>query len=232
MTARGFADGELAEVLETREQARPCFARHALPLNWSPHVPTAPLRRTRSALCFLLGGAACLAVIGCGAGKGDVTGKVTFKGEPLKGGYVSFVSESGGPSFTGTINDDGTYLVPNVQAGKYKVCVDTESLKSSSGQGGPGMTPGAKGPGGYAPTSYKPTGGTTDLAKAAETGKIKAGPPPDAKMPEGAYRDGFTTMKENAAKYVPIPLKYAKPETTDITVEVKGGQDFNIELKP
>lgn len=205
-------------------------------------MPTAPFRRTRSALCFLLGGAACLAVIGCGAGKGDVTGKVTFKGEPLKGGYVSFVSEGGGPSFTGTINDDGTYLVPNVQAGKYKVCVDTESLKSSSGQGGPGMPPGAKGPGGppgakgpggYAPTSYTPTGGTTDnLAKAAETGKIKAGPPPDAKMPQGAYRDGFTTMKENAAKYVPIPPKYAKAETTDITVEVKGGQDLNIDLKP
>jgi len=178
----------------------------------------------------------CLSLTGC-ASQGTVSGKITCGGEPLKGGFVTFIPDESGPNYTTSINEDGTYSIANVKVGKYKVCVDTEGLKGGGGPAGPstgpagggsykgsGPPPSAKMPGGSAVT------GGADLQKKAESGKLKAGPPPGATLPEG-YRDGFTTQKENAAKYVPIPTKYAKPETTDLTVEVKGSQQFDIPLQ-
>lgn len=165
--------------------------------------------------------------VGCGSGVGDVTGTVSYKGTRLKGGIVSFVNTSEGPSFTGSINEDGTYTVPKVRSGTYKVCVDTESLKwggsgASSQKGPPGGPAGVAGP-----------GGPVDISKEVKSGKIKTNTPPEGQggAPQG-YKDAFATMAANAAKYVQIPSKYAKPETTDLTFESKGGlQTYNIELK-
>jgi hypothetical protein len=193
-------------------------------------VVSSPLRRFTSALAFLGAAAACCALsVGCSSGKGDVRGTVTFKGAPLKGGIVTFVSEGGGPNILASIHEDGTYTASNVASGRYKVCVDTESLKPSSGAST--TKGGLKGSGGFI---KEPPGSTGDLAKAVETGKIKTGPPASEKNTPGAenYQDPFARMKENAAKYVAIPLKYAKPETTDLTIEVSGGTTYNIELKP
>jgi hypothetical protein len=192
------------------------------------NVVSSPLRQFVSALVFLGAATACCLSVGCSSGKGDVSGKVTFKGAPLKGGIVTFVSEGGGSNIVASIREDGTYTASNVASGKYKVCVDTESLKPSST---PTTKGGMKGSGGFI---KEPPGSTGDLAKAAESGKIKTGPPASEKNTPGAenYQDPFARMKENAAKYVPIPLKYAKPETTDLTVEVSGGTTYNIELKP
>jgi hypothetical protein len=184
----------------------------------------------------------CMVLTGCGARKGDVSGTVTYKGSALKGGRIVFENEEGGPGFSTTINEDGTYLIPNVLSGRYKVCVETETLKfgttksDSGGSGstmkGPpgGMPPGVKGPGAG---GYKAPGGAADVLKSAESGKIKTGPPKGENgMPEGAgYRDGFATMRENASRYVQIPAKYAKPETTDLTVEIRGTQVYDVKLE-
>jgi hypothetical protein len=96
------------------------------------------MRQTRSggrgrlkAAFWLLPLLACLA--GCGSPK--VSGKVTYKGEPLHMGTVLFTAANG---WTGTsqINEDGTYSIANVPPGLAKVAVDTPSEKGRTPPGG------------------------------------------------------------------------------------------------
>ena len=61
--------------------------------------------RSRCTSLFALVVLACAALAGCGKGKGDISGKVSYKGTLLKGGNVTFVNEEGGPSFTAAINE-------------------------------------------------------------------------------------------------------------------------------
>jgi hypothetical protein len=88
-----------------------------------------PLRRlgrwgTLLALLALAG------MSGCGSHTGNVSGKVYYNGQLLKGGSVTFVSTTPGkPSGTTQINEDGTYTMPPVGAGLVKICVDTSALK-------------------------------------------------------------------------------------------------------
>lgn len=58
---------------------------------------------------------------GCGSAK--VSGKVTYKGEPLHAGTVLFTAANGWTG-TGHINEDGSYSIANVPPGPAKVAVD------------------------------------------------------------------------------------------------------------
>jgi len=69
-----------------------------------------------------------LAIGGCGDSYGSVSGKVTYKGNIVKGGIVTFAHLNGKPSETASINEDGSYSIPKVVTGEVKVCVDTSSL--------------------------------------------------------------------------------------------------------
>jgi hypothetical protein len=149
---------------------------------------------------------------GCGGSSGDVKGKVTYKGKELKGGGVSFVSTSGGPSQAGVIGEDGTYSIPNLQTGTYKVCVDTRNLRP----------PAKSRPMGPRPVAKKESAGSTP----AETSGAPEGYTPSTMSMADA------AIAANAKRYTEIPEKYAEPEQTDITYTVKGGdQTFDIELK-
>lgn len=69
----------------------------------------------------------CLAlavVPGCKKGRATVKGKVTFNGQPVKAGTVSFYAS---PSVVGTgnINPDGTYEVKDAPVGEVTVTVST-----------------------------------------------------------------------------------------------------------
>src|SRR5438128_2577274 len=75
-------------------------------------------------------------VAGCGKGTGSVTGKVTYGSTVLKGGNVGFVPTDGGTSYSAAIGEDGVYTIPKLFTGNYKVCVETDSLKSASDPGG------------------------------------------------------------------------------------------------
>lgn len=83
-----------------------------------------------------------VAVAGCGPKTGTVSGKVTYKGEPLKGGNVIFASEKG-QSLLAPIGEDGTYTIQNVPVGEAKIAVKTKHLgivaamAKMKGAGGP-----------------------------------------------------------------------------------------------
>ena len=153
----------------------------------------------RARLLALSAGLALLAATGCGGSAGTLTGKVTYNGNNLKGGTVLLVGEgSDAQTFSASIQEDGTYTIPNVRVGKYKVCVETSSLM---GAGGPG--------GGY------------NMGPKGAPGKVKNEAPKGANIPEGYKMADPAALR---ARYVQIPETYADPGTTTRTVEVKGGQ--------
>src|SRR4029077_6705571 len=63
-----------------------------------------------------------LAITGCGAGTGDVTGTVTYQGKTVASGTVLIVGSDSLPYY-GNIQDDGTYTVPKVPTGPAKIAV-------------------------------------------------------------------------------------------------------------
>lgn len=199
------------------------------------------LPRHRLGALALAGGVISLCILGCGYSTGDVSGKVTFKGEPLKGGIVTFAPTAAeAPSFTAAIQEDGTYSIQGLRAGEYKVCVETESLKPrmpGSVRGGGGSMsgpPGGRGGKGSGAPPGSSGGGPPDLMKNYKSGKIKTDPtlkdseePEDVRSKRG--KDGFAYMMENMKNYVPIPPNYANPDTTPLTfTATKGSQTFDI----
>ena len=79
----------------------------------------------------------CLA--GCSS-KGTVSGKVTYKGEPVRQGVVMFVAGDGWSS-SAPINEDGTYQIANLPPGSFKLTVETLAGSAQGGrqtQGPPG----------------------------------------------------------------------------------------------
>jgi hypothetical protein len=68
--------------------------------------------------------AVALACAGCGVGKGDVAGKVSFKNKPLVFGTVVIYGEDGLPRY-GVIGEDGNYVVKGVPSGPARVTVNS-----------------------------------------------------------------------------------------------------------
>jgi hypothetical protein len=165
-------------------------------------VAVAPFHRARRPAC-LLAAAALLAAAGC-ASKGDVSGKVTYKGRPLKGGTVIFTTPGKG-SVPAPIAEDGSYTAAGVPAGAAKVAVETQSLAPAKPQGPMGFM---KGP-----------------------PKMKA--PKESDLPEGAHGPmSGAPPKADTKRYVPIPEDYGDPDKSGLTLKVTGGpQTFNIDLK-
>jgi hypothetical protein len=101
-----------------------------------------------------------LAAAGCGGmGKVTVTGKVTYRGAPLKGGNVVFNSLEGKVSPSTRIAEDGTYRMENCPTGKVKITVETESLRrGATGIGQKAFVPPKyqPPPGQDNPSNYKP----------------------------------------------------------------------------
>lgn len=103
---------------------------------------------------------AALGLSGCGS-TATVSGKVFYKGAPLKGGNVTFVSTEGKSSLSTQINEDGSYTIPNVPVGTVTICVETESLNPAGKMRTPKYRPP---PGQQAPEGLD-AGNTTDTAK-------------------------------------------------------------------
>ena|SRR5437588_766530 len=100
----------------------PNFRRVALAEVWRFFFPEGMVMgKTRSILGLLLG-ALVLTLIGCGPGRGDITGKVSYQGKPLRSGTVSVLGSDGVPK-SGLINQDGTYTIHDAPAGSIKALV-------------------------------------------------------------------------------------------------------------
>ena len=82
-----------------------------------------------------------LLAAGCGGGKADVSGKVTYKGKLLATGTVSMVGPDGMVR-QGAINVDGTYQVTGVAAGKVQIGVlslrPAADVRAGGRRAGPG----------------------------------------------------------------------------------------------
>lgn len=109
---------------------------------------------------------AFLGAAGCGASTGTITGKVTFKNTPLKGGTVSFVSADKQTSKSGPIQEDGSYTVEKVPPGEAIICVETTSV---------GPPPGV--PGYAAPAGMENPNATTSTDRAQQAKRYVFIPP-------------------------------------------------------
>lgn len=69
-------------------------------------------------------------MLGCGgSSKGTVSGKVLYKGQPLKGGNVAILSKAGGGNLTSSIQEDGSYSISKVPRGPAVITVETRSIR-------------------------------------------------------------------------------------------------------
>ena len=94
-------------------------------------------------LCFLLASVILIAVSGCGGSGtgpkrtyGEVTGKVTYKGESLKMGKVIFQPPSGQP-VAGDIKPDGTYSLQGVVGPNTVMIVSRDAAPTPNASAGP-----------------------------------------------------------------------------------------------
>jgi hypothetical protein len=122
-------------------------------------------------LVFLVIGA--LALPGCSSGpvKGEVFGKVTFKGQPVKEGTVTFLNTKDGGAAEAAINADGTYLVQGgAVVGEYDK-VEIKPLMEMKDTD-PGKTPPSKveKPAPNIPAKYRMQG-TTPFKATVKSGK-------------------------------------------------------------
>jgi hypothetical protein len=149
-----------------------------------------------------------LAAMGCGGGKGDVSGTVTLDGKPLPAGKIAFLASKGAAVSADIQN--GQYTVAKVPTGNVKVTVETASIKTQADQMQAGIRQGG-------PKSVPPN--TPPEAKAHLEAEIKANA-------ESAQK-----AKDLLAQYRPIPEKYGKPDTSGLSTTVKAGDNkFDVSL--
>jgi len=163
-------------------------------------------------------------VVGCSGGNknsASISGKVTYKGQPVPGGNVVFLSEDA--TFNAALSKDGSYEVTNVPPGNMKVIIDTEVVnpaKNDPSKYGAKM----KGAGGQA---------AAKMAKMSEErwkaeGKGSSG---GGDSSEGGGLFGPPPKEELMKMYMKIPSKYSHPSTSGLTVNLEAGKqtkDFDL----
>jgi hypothetical protein len=109
----------------------------------------------RRALFGLVAVALALTAAGCGKAVGNISGKVTYQGQPLPGGYVNFSCEGDTPTVkTSMIQPDGGYSILAMPVGEAKITVQGVLGPQGPGsQAGPG---GTQPPSGARKTVYVP----------------------------------------------------------------------------
>jgi hypothetical protein len=89
--------------------------------------------RSRAGSAAALVGAAVLLAAGCGSAEKpiDISGKVTFKGQPVTEGSVQFIEDRTGRGAEVDLGPDGTYQA-RLFAGEYKVVVTPPYMVDTS----------------------------------------------------------------------------------------------------
>jgi hypothetical protein len=148
---------------------------------------------------------------GCAPAIGKVTGKVTYKGQPVPGGFVTFRPVDGRQNaVTATLEQDGRYSTVEIPAGEVMVTIDNRELEPRSSI--PSLPPNV-------PLS-------PEMRAKLGSGKAAAPPPPG----DGAPATG-EDVRRPSGRYLPIPEKYYNAESSGLKFTIKGGeQTLDIEL--
>ena len=142
---------------------------------------------------------------GCsGDKKTKISGKITYKNEPLKGGTV-YLYDDAGASYSSPIQNDGAYLVTDIMPGSYSMTVETETAN-----------PDNKGTGPSEVKSGANKGMVGKQAKMNDEYSKQMGMSPGS---EGSP----TSRAELLKRYVKIPAKYGVKSTSNLKVEVLTG---------
>jgi hypothetical protein len=165
--------------------------------------------------------AALASVSGCGAANGlnlaKVSGKVMYKGEPVKNGTVFFMPDEAkgtiGPPAVGSITSNGSYVMSTESAGDgvivghHKVGITgvEPAPVSSQAEYDP-----EEDPGGYMKAKSKAA------AQARKGGSTKT-------------EELFTDKGGKKFRYI-VPMKFSRPEESGIIVKIDGPQTVNFDI--
>jgi hypothetical protein len=123
---------------------------------------------------------ALLLLAGCGGGSGKgstVSGKVTYKGQPVTGGTILLHPSDGSPGdITVTIKPDGTFASSDISPGPKQISIETESVKSAPTGNKPTLPPGVKPPPGLEQQKGPDAGDTANLPKYVQIPRKYADP--------------------------------------------------------
>ncbi len=167
--------------------------------------------------------AALIALSGCGPGNGlnlaKVSGKVLYKGQPVKNGTVFFVPDEAkgtvGPQSVGSITSDGSYVMSTESAGDgvivghHKVGITGVEPLSESASTQEEIDP-EKDAGAYMKAKSK-------AAAQARKGAVKKG------------EEIFTDKGGKKFRFV-VPSKYSRPEESGIIVKIDRSQTVTFDI--
>jgi hypothetical protein len=145
-------------------------------------------------------------MVGCGAGRGRVSGRVLYAGAPLPGGRVTFrPADPRQNSVSAELDEQGNYEAV-LPAGEVKVCIDNHQLEPHPSRAA-GLPPG--------------------LPLTPEVQRTIGSVKPDQSQP----KNGENVPRKPPGTYVKIPDKYRTVETSGLQFVVEGGnQTHEIEL--
>ncbi len=152
---------------------------------------------------------------GCGGANpnapASVSGSIKYKGKPVTGGTVQYVTKEG-TAYSAPIDGDGTYSISDIPVGELVVTVETESVNPDKKLAGGSGKDAAK---------YK------NMAAGQESQK-----PPSDRGGGNAGPAVEGTASGDKTKYVKIPESYSKAKTSPLTKTVKQGrQVIDVELE-
>lgn len=156
--------------------------------------------------------------VGCGSSNtpASIKGKVTYKGQPLPGGGITFTGDGG--SYPGSINSDGTYAVKDVPVGNFAIIVETESVNPKGGTSADDKDLNKK---------------NKQQAKGIEQARQQRMKEEGIGGGGGGGGGGFGPAPPEvlAAMYLKIPAKYSDKRTSGLRMDVvRGEQTKDIEL--
>jgi hypothetical protein len=160
---------------------------------------------------------------GCGPGHGlnlaKVSGKVTYKGQPVKNGTVFFMPDEGkgtvGPPAVGSITSNGSYVMSTDTAGDGVIV----------GHHKVGIT-------GVEPVSVSDSGPAELDPEKDAAGYMKAKAKAAAQAGRGAAKKDeelFTDKGGKKYRFV-VPKKYSEPEKSGIIVKIEGSRTVNFDI--
>jgi hypothetical protein len=176
----------------------------------------------------LFAASALVIVVGCGYDNGlklaSVRGKVTYKGEPVKNGTVFFMPDEGkgtiGPSATGSLREDGTYIASTDYAGDGVIVgshkIGLTSIERATADGTP------------VPTPETGLGGPI-AAKGSGPGATKGGAA-GGRHVEKQKADLFTDSGGRKYRYL-LPKRLSNPNESGVTAKVeRGSNTLNFDI--